>query len=132
MIVADATVVAGFLFPGDEIHRLAIAVRDKDSDWHCPELVFSEIRSVGLKHHRKGDSLDSVIARCSLAAASISVYRMHSFSVLHVALEGNLWVYDAEYVALARQLNATLVTTDEEVLERFPAVAMSPSRFVGS
>ncbi len=131
MIVPDASIVSAFLFPKDGFHHMAVAVRDKDSDWHCPELVFSEVRSVALKHHRKGDTLDSVIARCNLVAATVSVYRMHSFSVLQVAVEGSLWVYDAEYVALARQLNVRLVTTDASVLDRFPAVAISPEDLLG-
>lgn len=130
MIVADATLVAGFLFPADQFHAEAEAVRDKDADWHCPELVFSEVRSVAMKHRKKGDTLDSVIARCNLIAAAVSVYRMHSHTVLHAAEEGAIWVYDAEYVALARQLQVKLVTTDEEVRKRFPSVAVSPSDFL--
>jgi predicted nucleic acid-binding protein len=132
VIVADATVVAGFLFSADEFHAQADAVRAKDPDWHCPELVFSEVRSVAMKHRRKGDTLDATIARCNLAAAAVSVYRMHSHSVLQVAEEGGIWVYDAEYVALARQLQVKLVTTDERILAQFPAVAVSPSEFLKS
>ncbi len=130
MIVPDATIVSAFLFPKDDFHQMALTVRDKDPDWHCPELVFSEVRSVGLKHYRKGDVLDSVIARCNLVAATVSVYRMHSFSVLQIAVEGDLWVYDAEYVALARQLNVALVTTDQPLRDRFPALAVSPEDFL--
>ena len=105
-------------------------MRGKDVDWHCPELVFSEVRSVGMKHHQKGDPLDATIARCNLTAATVSVYRMHSHSVLHTAKEGSVWVYDAEYVALARQLQVKLVTTDGKILEQFPAVAVSPADFL--
>jgi predicted nucleic acid-binding protein len=130
MIVVDATVVAGFPFPGDQFHAHAYAVRDKDADWHCPELVFSEVRSVGMKHHQKGDTLDATIARCNLTPATVSVYRMHSHSVLCAAIEGSVWIYDAEYVALARQLQVKLVTTDEKILEQFPAVALSPHDFL--
>lgn len=130
MIVVDATVVAGFLFPKDEFHAAATAVRMKDADWRCPELVFSEVRSVALKHHRKGDTLDSIIARSNLTAAAVSVYRMHSYSVLHAAIEGNLWAYDAEYVALARQLAVPVVTTDEKVLLTFPSLAIRPEDFL--
>lgn len=130
MIVVDATVVAGFLFSADELHAQADAVRVKDPDWHCPELVFSEVRSVAMKHRRKGDTLDATIARCNLTAAAVAVYRMHSHSVLHVAEEGGIGVYDAEHVALARQLQTRLVTTDEKILVQFPAVAVSPAEFL--
>jgi predicted nucleic acid-binding protein len=130
VIVVDATVVAGFLFSADKFHAQADAVRARDSDWHCPELVFSEVRSVAMKHRRKGDTLDATIARCNLTAAAVAVYRMHSHSVLHVAEEGGIWVYDAEYVALARQLQVKLVTTDEKLLAQFRAVAVSPAEFL--
>ena len=132
MIVVDATVVSGFLFPADEFHAPAEAVRAKDPDWHCPELVFSEVRSVAMKHRRKGDTLDATIARCNLTAAAVAVYRMHSHSVLHAAEEGGIGVYDAEYVALARQLQVKLVTTDEKLLAQFPSVAISPTDFLKS
>jgi predicted nucleic acid-binding protein len=132
VIVVDATVVAGFLFSADEFHAQADAVRAKDPDWHCPELIFSEVRSVAMKHRRKGDTLDAAIARCNLTAAAVAVYRMHSHSVLHAAEEGDIRVYDAEYVALARHLQVRLVTTDEKILAHFPAVAVSPSEFLRS
>jgi predicted nucleic acid-binding protein len=130
MIVADSTLVAGLLFPTDEFHEVARAIREQDSDWRCPELVFSEIRSVGLKRVKNRVPLDSVIAQCNLAASAVSVYRMHNHSVLHTAIEGGIWTYDAEYVALARQLAATLVTSDVEIVKKFPAVAMLPEQFL--
>jgi predicted nucleic acid-binding protein len=130
MIVADSTLVAGLLFPTDEFHNVARAIREKDSDWRCPELVFSELRSVGLKRVKNKVPLDSVIAQCNLAASAVSVYRMHSHSVLHAAIEGDVWTYDAEYVALARQLAVTLVTSDKELVKKFPAVAMHPEQFL--
>jgi predicted nucleic acid-binding protein len=130
MIVADATLVAGFLFPRDDLHALAKAVRKVDSEWRCPELVFSEVRSVALKHHRKGAPIESVIEQCNLLASAVSVHRMHSRSVLAAATEGDIWSYDAEYVALARQLGTRLVTTDDAVLNAFPALAITPARFL--
>ena len=130
MIVADSTLVSGLLFPTDEFHKVARAIRAKDSDWRCPELVFSEIRGVALKRVKNKVPLDTVIAQCNLAASAVSVYRMHSHSVLHTAIEGNIWTYDAEYVALARQLAVTLVTSDEGIVKKFPAVAMLPEQFL--
>jgi predicted nucleic acid-binding protein len=130
VIVADSTLVAGLLFPTDEFHKVARAIRAKDPEWHCPELVLSELRSVGLKRVKNNVPLDTVIAQCNLAAAAVSVYRMHSHSVLHAAIEGDIWAYDAEYVALARQLGANLVTSDAEVVKKFPAVAMLPEEFL--
>jgi len=132
MIVPDATIVAGFIFPKDDLHSIARAVRQKDSDWHCPDLVFSEVRSVALKHRSKGAALESLIALCNLCAASVSVYRLDNATVLSAAVEGKLWAYDAEYVALARKLECKLVTTDRDVLKSFPGVAIDPQAFLKS
>jgi predicted nucleic acid-binding protein len=120
VIVADATLVSGLLFPEDDFHKLALAVRDKDADWRCPELVFSEVRSLGFKRRGKGIPLDTIIAQCNLTAGAVAVHRLHAFSVLSVAEEGGIWTYDAEYVALARQLSVRLVTSDEELVKKFP------------
>lgn len=130
MIVADSTLVSGFVFPSDDFHAVAKKVREKDSDWRCPELILSEVRNVGLKFVRKGLSLDAAISQCNLAEGSVAVSRMHSHSVLSVANEGKLSSYDAEYVALARQLGAVLVTSDSEVIKNFPSLAMSPEAFL--
>jgi predicted nucleic acid-binding protein len=130
VIVADSTLVAGLLFPTDEFHPVAKAIREMDADWRCPELVFSELRSVALKRVKSRVPLDAVIAQCNLAASAVSVYRMHNHTVLHTAMEGGIWAYDAEYVALARQLQAALVTSDAEVVKKFPAVAMLPDQFL--
>lgn len=133
MIVADAALVAGLIFSADDFHPVALRVRQQDPDWHSPELLFSEVRNVGLKQLRKpGNTLDALIARCNLVAGQVSVYRLHSHGVLHAATEGGLTAYDAEYVALARQLSAVLVTTDELVLRKFPALAKSPEQFLKS
>jgi predicted nucleic acid-binding protein len=83
-----------------------------------------------LKHHQKGAPLESVIEQCNLTASAVSVHRLHSRSVLAAATEGAIWSYDAEYVALARQLSARLVTTDDAVLNAFPSVAVTPEEFL--
>ena len=83
-----------------------------------------------MKLFKKGMSLDLAISQCNLAERVVSVSRMHSHSVLSVANEGKLSSYDAEYVALARQLGVVLVTSDAEVIKNFPSLAMSPEAFL--
>jgi len=38
--------------------------------------------------------------------------------------------YDAEYVVLARGARVPLVTTDKELLEKFPETAITPEAFL--
>jgi len=42
---------------------------------------------------------------------------------VEIALEKKITVYDASYVALAKQLNTTLYTADKELIEKFPEIA---------
>ena len=128
MIVVDAVLVAGFLFHTDDLHAAAVQLRKRDADWHGPELVLSEIRSVALKRHKAGDSLDAVALAADMVSRVVTLHRLEGVPVLHAAVEGGLWSYDAEYVALARQLKCRLVTTDSEILKNFPALAVRPER----
>ena len=41
-----------------------------------------------------------------------------------LALEHNITIYDASYVALAEKLNTRLYTADNELVEKFPRVAI--------
>jgi predicted nucleic acid-binding protein len=130
VIVADSLLLSGFLFSKDQNHQMAVAVRTKDPDWHCPELALSEVRSVALKQYRAGNPLDAVIAAANLARQAIVIHRLEdSAPILSAAVEGGLWAYDAEYVALARQLGCPLVTSDLEILKGFPVLAVHPTRF---
>ena len=49
--------------------------------------------------------------------------------VLKLAQISGLSAYDCEYVALAQDLNLNLVTSDRQILQAFPAIAISPIHF---
>lgn len=55
-----------------------------------------------------------------------------SARVLDLAVSGHLSAYDSEYVALAEELNLSLVTSDQRVIEAFTARAISPADFLAS
>jgi predicted nucleic acid-binding protein len=58
-------------------------------------------------------------------------YSVISHHVLNLAAQSGCSAYDCEFVALAKELRVPLVTTDRQILKAFPAVAVSPSAFVG-
>ncbi len=49
--------------------------------------------------------------------------------VLSLAAESGCSAYDCEFVALARNLGVSLVTSDREVLKAFPAIAVPLERY---
>lgn len=53
----------------------------------------------------------------------------NSSQVLELAARSGCSVYDCEFVALAEDLSAALVTSDRRILKAFPSVAVSPSVF---
>jgi predicted nucleic acid-binding protein len=53
-----------------------------------------------------------------------------SDDVIELATSSGCTAYDAEYVVLAQELHVPLVTTDRELLEKFPETAVTPERFL--
>ncbi len=51
-------------------------------------------------------------------------------TALALAVLARITPYDAQFVVLARQLGARLVTSDRELLRKFPGLACSPRGFV--
>ena len=49
---------------------------------------------------------------------------------LVLALRAHITPYDAQFVVLARQLGIRLITSDRELLRKFPGLACSPRGFV--
>ena len=59
-----------------------------------------------------------------------SEFDVVSGDVLSLASTSGCSAYDAEFVVLARDLRVPLVTTDKELLEKFPETAVSPEGFL--
>jgi predicted nucleic acid-binding protein len=132
MIVVDSSVVFALVVPRDAYHLLALAARRKDSDWHAPALFRSEFRSVAAGHLRHGEALSNVFAATANAELAVQAHHMTDQEVFAVLQESALSAYDAEYVALARRLGCSLVTTDKQVLDHYPNLATRLRDFAGS
>jgi predicted nucleic acid-binding protein len=132
MIVVDANLI-GYLFIAGENSILATEVFSKDPDWYAPQLWQSEIRSVVTKYFRFQKMPLEKCRQIMNEAHDLMIEHERFVSsnvVLELVASSKCTSYDCEYVALAKEMNLTLVTFDKEVLRDFPRVAISPQDFV--
>lgn len=132
MIVSDTNLIAQ-LYIECEASPLARRLMLLDPDWVSPFLWGSEFRNTLLKCLRGGILERDKAFRILAAAGSMmsgSEFDAASADVLELASTSGCSAYDAEFVVLARDLRVPLVTTDRELLEKFPETAVSPEGFL--
>lgn len=132
MIVVDTNTIAYLLIPGKETEDVRAVLR-KDPDWHAPILWRSEFRNVlAFMMRRKGLALEDAMRVMERAEKMLgkAEYRVPSGQVLALAKESGCSAYDCEFVALARELGARLVTSDNALLKAFPDIALAPEAFL--
>lgn len=132
MIVIDTNVISYF-FVECRYTLSAKSMLLKDARWVAPLLWRSELRNTLVKLFIKGvvdrdDAIRVIIEAESLMSGG--EYHVGSADVLDLAMRAKCSAYDAEFVALARELGVPLVTTDRELLEKFPGTAVTPERFL--
>jgi predicted nucleic acid-binding protein len=126
VIVVDTNVVAYLWLPGEftgAVERLLA----RDAEWAVPLLWRSEFRSVLTGVIRKRSV--SMSRALSIAAAAEAQFRGREYSVetahvLSLAQRSGCSAYDCEFVALAEDLGAPLITNDRQVLRAFPELAV--------
>ena len=131
MIVADTNLIAYFSIHTEQ-SALAEAVCAVDSVWAAPLLWRSEYCATLLKYIRHaGMNFEAAISSLRLAEDTVAgrEYSVDARKVLELAYRTKCSAYDCEYVALAQDLNAELVTTDKQVLKAFPDLAVSLEKF---
>ena len=127
MIVAD-TNLAAYLLLGGPGTRLAREVFIRDPQWAAPFLWRSEFRSVLAQYLRKQElSLSDalVIQRKAESLFQGREYLLRSQHVLQLVSQSTCSAYDCEFVALATQLGAKVVTMDAKLLRAFPRHAIA-------
>jgi predicted nucleic acid-binding protein len=132
VIVADTNLIA-YLVIRDEHSELADKVFETDPAWAAPLLWQSELRSALAKYiQHAGMSMEAALITLHSAEEVIAgrEYRISSERVLELAARSKCTAYDCEYVALAQELMAPLVTADKQLLREFPKVAVSLEKFV--
>lgn len=132
MIVVDTNVI-GYLYLTSDYSSLAEQVFRKDPMWTAPLLWRSELRNVLALYIRK-ELLSLAEAQRVMEEASRLMqdreYEVTSYQVLNLAAMSSCSAYDCEFVALAMDLDASLVTTDKQILKQFPGIAISLEAYV--
>ena len=127
MIVVDTNVVAYLLLRGPQT-AAAEALLEAQPTWAAPPLWRSEWRNVLVGYWRRGSlSLEQVIALQEQAETLVIGHEepVQSEAVLRLAASSGCSAYDCEFVAVAQQLDAPLVTADRALLKAFPALTRS-------
>jgi predicted nucleic acid-binding protein len=126
MIVVDTNVLAWLHLRADLGDRVDAWFRE-DPDWAAPYLWRSEFRNVLAGYVKRRDLDLPAAIRLFDSAADLVQGREHapdSGLVLQLANQSGHSAYDCEFVALAMELNAPLLTADRRLAERFPEHAV--------
>ena len=132
MIVVDANLIGNLLVESKD-SPLAIRVFEKDPDWYAPLLWQSEVRSLLTGYFRHNLLTLEKAHRVIEEAHGLMMEHERFISstlVLELVATSNCTSYDCEYVALAREMNLTLVTFDKQVVGAFPGIAVFAQDFM--
>jgi len=133
MIVVDTNII-GYLFLTSSKSTLTEQALQKDSLWAAPLLWRSEMRNVLALYIRKGHLSLADAQQIMKEATDLmqsQEYEVTSNQVLELVNISTCSAYDCEYVALARDLNVSLLSVDRQILKNFPDTALSLETFVG-
>ncbi|TAJ77602.1 MAG: PIN domain-containing protein [Gallionellaceae bacterium] len=132
MIVVDANILIYSLI-GSGYTPLVNKLREKDTDWRTAGLCLHETVNVLATYQRRGIL---TLAQCKKLLAhaehfmKVAQCEVMMDAALTVAAKYAITGYDAQYAALAKNLNAPLVTEDRKLRETVPGIAFSMQEFL--
>jgi predicted nucleic acid-binding protein len=132
MIIVDTNVIA-YLYLPNRYTSAAEKLLIKEPVWSAPYLWRSELRNVlALYLRKKMLSFDQVIQIQTEAELLMgeNEFVVNSSDILSLVKDSACSAYDCEFVALAKNLNCTLVTIDKKILSEFPSTAKSLQQFL--
>jgi len=132
VIVVDTNLLVYLYLPSEQSEQADEAFL-KDPEWIAPLLWRSEFLNVLTTCLRK-NIVNFEVAIEIMGEAELlmegSEYSVSSLDILNLAAQSRCSAYDCEFVALARELNIPLVTTDKQILSHFPETAVGLDAFV--
>lgn len=133
MIVVDTNIIAYFYLTGEHSRQVEDLL-SRDPDWVAPMLWRSEFRNV-LAHYLRKKLLSYDDAMLILKQAETLMagneYEVSSSQVMHLVNSSCCSAYDCEFIALARHINVSLITSDKKILREFPDTAQTVESFLG-
>lgn len=121
-IVVDSSVVAALVTP-EQYSDWASKKLSEYNDFHALDLNYYEVaNAIKYKKSDRFDAKDTLKA-FNQATEILDLYAVHNFSevinnAVAIAIELNITVYDAAFVALAQKLNAKLLTLDQKLVKK--------------
>ena len=127
MIVIDTNVIA-YLYLPTEYTESAENLLIKEPIWSAPSLWRSEFRNVLTLYLRKDIITFEQAIQIQTEAELLmdgNEFEINSVDILKLVKDSTCSAYDCEYVALAQDLDVTLVTADKKIISEFPNTATS-------
>jgi predicted nucleic acid-binding protein len=131
VIVVDVNVVAYFLVEGEKTTAARDLLR-REPDWRLPALWRHEYLNVLVTFAREGGATAAEAQMLWRRAVELFGPREQTVDMeaaLVLATENRISAYDAQYIALARQLRTVCITEDRRLLRTFPALTRTMQSF---
>ncbi len=124
--VVDASVVIK-LFADEPLSDVADALfarfaRERDMHFWVPDFFFVECANILWKHVRQSKISEAKAERCLRRLVEMELHAVAAEQIvvdaLSLAMRYDISAYDASYVAVARLVDAPLVTADERLVRK--------------
>ena len=132
MIVVDTNIITYLFIQGDKTAKAEKAL-EKDSEWVAPILWRSEFRNVLAFYMRTQNLEFNDAVKIMNEAAHLmnsNEYDVTSLDVLKLTEQSGRSAYDCEFVALAKDLGISLVTSDQKLINSFPNYTISLDDYI--
>lgn len=131
MIAIDTNILVYLWLPSDKT-PVAEKIYYKDSNWIAPAVWRSEFRNVVSLYIRRGvsfaDGLESINRAENLMKEN--EIQVNSEEVMKLVQLSGCSTYDCEFVHVAQIRSVPLITFNQQVLRKFPDIAIDPLRFI--
>jgi len=129
MIVIDTNIIA-YLYLPTEYTKNAEELLVKEPIWSAPSLWRSEFRNELALYLRKDIiTFEQAIQTEAESLMDGNEFEINSIDILKLVKDSSCSAYDCEFVALAQDLETTLVTADKKKFPNSPILQLPSNSF---